>query len=338
MGSSLPSRLVTVTGGAALLCLGTGCAWISLVATDSVAESAAVERRCAPAAPVPDSRYIRQHAPDSESPLAQVPPALGHRFSREALLIAETIGVSDLITQLPSLEAEAEQQIERSVVRLLQVRQELSDRLLLAFFDVARTAAEADCEEERADQLADRLQETRDRRVRTQTLIAIIGDALVGVLSGGLSLAGHETAAAAGAISGGVLATAFGTSALFSGVQHDFRHPRNLLREVWEAPDEPTLIPRSVWRFLNRPLTDDPEGRSLRETLISRWRQHGRLGEPGSDTEQRRIALFFGEGGLYEIEELRARAAMLDLLEADVNLMSQDLERLLQEILASRAP
>lgn len=76
----------------------------------------------------------------------------------------------------------------------------------------------------------------------------------------------------------------------------------------------------------------------MRETLISRWRQHGRLGEPGSDTEQRRIALFFGEGGLYEIEELRARAAMLDLLEADVNLMSQDLERLLQEILASRAP
>ncbi len=69
------------------------------------AESAAVERRCAPAAPVPNSRYIRQHAPDSQSPLAQVLPALGHRFSREALLIAETIGVSDLMTQLPAMES-----------------------------------------------------------------------------------------------------------------------------------------------------------------------------------------------------------------------------------------
>ncbi|HEY6260161.1 MAG TPA: hypothetical protein VIW47_01110, partial [Nitrospiraceae bacterium] len=53
----------------------------------------------------------------------------------------------------------------------------------------------------------------------------------------------------------------------------------------------------------------------------------------GSETEQRRIALFFGEGGSYEIEDLRARAAMLDLLESDINLMSQDLERLMEEIL-----
>ncbi|MGE3979379.1 MAG: hypothetical protein AB7F94_17615, partial [Nitrospira sp.] len=49
--------------------------------------------------------------------------------------------------------------------------------------------------------------------------------------------------------------------------------------------------------------------------------------------EQRRIALFFGEGGSYSIEDLRDRAAMLELLKTDVNLMSQDLERLMEEIL-----
>ena len=64
-----------------------------------------------------------------------------------------------------------------------------------------------------------------------------------------------------------------------------------------------------------------------------RWRQDGRLGEAGSEQETRRIALFFGDGGSYSIEDLRDRAAMLELLKADVNLMSQDLERLMEEII-----
>ena len=68
----------------------------------------------------------------------------------------------------------------------LQVQQQLSNRILLAFLDVARTAAEADCEEERADQLADGLQGIRDKRIRRYTLIAIVGDAMIGTVSGGI--------------------------------------------------------------------------------------------------------------------------------------------------------
>jgi hypothetical protein len=88
---------------------------------------------------------------------------------------------------------------------------------------------------------------------------------------------------------------------------------------------------------LTRPLREDPQHYSLRESLILRWRQDGRLGEAGSERERRRVALFFGDGGSYDIEDLRARAAMLDLLESDINLMSQDLERLLEEILLQDA-
>jgi hypothetical protein len=60
----------------------------------------------------------------------------------------------------------------------------------------------------------------------------------------------------------------------------------------------------------------------------------GRLGEPGSETERHRIALFFGGGGAYTADELRDRAVMLDMVESDVNLMSHDLEHLLQELLS----
>jgi hypothetical protein len=255
------------------------------------------------------------------------------RFSPQAQNIADSIGVKDLLAQLTILKAEADQNNGTVTIQRLHVHQQLSSRVLLAFLDVARTAAEADCEEERADQLADGLQEVRDKRIRRQTLIAIVGDAMIGIVAGGLSLALQETASAAAAIFGGSVATWFGMAAFFDDTRYEFQHARNLLQELWRGPKEPALIPMSVWRHLTRPLSDDPAQRSLRESLIIRWRQDGRFGEAGSETEQRRIALFFGEGGSYEIEDLRARAAMLDLLESDINLMSQDLERLMEEIL-----
>jgi hypothetical protein len=152
--------------------------------------------------------------------------------------------------------------------------------------------------------------------------LAIISDAFISVLAGVLTLSGRKTVAVAFAISGGLLATALGTTALFTGGEHDFRHDRNLLKEVWEGPTQSTLIPMPVWQFLNRPLSDDRDPSSLRNTLIARWREDGRIGQPGSKLEQRRIALLFGDGGVYHIDDLRARAAMLDLFEADVNLMS----------------
>lgn len=260
------------------------------------------------------------------------------RFSSQAHETAELIGARDLLWELARLDAVEAPDVQAASLRRLQVLQQLSNRILLALLDVARTAAEADCEEERADQLADRLQEARDKRIRRQTLIAIVGDAMIGIVAGGLSLALEATASAATAILGGTVATGFGLAAFFDDTQYVFRHPRNILMEVWDGPDTPMLIPQSVWRHLNRPLGDDPAGRSLRESLIARWREDGRFGEVGSETERRRLLLFFGEGGVYAIEDLRARAAMLDLLEADVNLMSQDLESLMQEVLIQETP
>jgi hypothetical protein len=59
-----------------------------------------------------------------------------------------------------------------------------------------------------------------------------------------------------------------------------------------------------------------------------------RLGEPGSSAEAERVALILGTGGRYTIDDLRARDAMLDLLEARVALLNQDLQSLLREVAA----
>lgn len=316
---------------ALLLFLTSGCA----IGQGPLGHPEVVERRCGPVSTVQrsvDQSPPRVHA-DTEIPPGN-PDVLAGRFSQQSQRIADRIGVKHLLVQEAVLEGKTDRDIATAVERL-QVQQQVSNRIALALLDVARTAAEADCEEKRADQLAELLREDRDKHIRRLLLISIVGDAMIGIVAGGLNLAVKETAAAAAEILGGSVATWFGIASLSLSdeARHEFRHQRNLLQEVWIGPKESVLIPPSVWRHMTRPLPEDPGQYSLRESLIMRWRQDGRLGEAGSELEQRRISLFFGEGGSYSIEDLRDRAAMLELLKTDVNLMSQDLERLMEEIL-----
>jgi len=144
-------------------------------------------------------------------------------------------------------------------------------------------------------------------------------------------LGAEATAAGVVVIAAGTGEAAVGSLALFVDTEHEFWHRRNLLHELWAGPKHPRLMPVSVWRFINRVAPNDASRKCLRETLVERWRRDGRSGKPGSDDERHRIALFFGSGGSYRINELRDRAAMLDMLEADINLMSHDLEDFLLE-------
>lgn len=314
-----------------LLSLTTGCA----TRQGPLVHPEVVERRCGPVSTVQrtagQSPFLVHADTEIQSGNTDV---LAGRFSPQSQRIADRIGVKHLLAQAAVLEGKVDRDVA-TTLRRLQVQQQVSNRIALAFLDVARTAAEADCEEKRADQLAELLREERDKHIRHLLLISIVGDAMIGIVAGGLNLALLETAAAAAEILGGSVATWFGVASLSLSdeARHEFRHQRNLLQEVWIGPKESALIPPSVWRHMTRLLPEDPGQYSLRESLIMRWRQDGRLGEAGSELEQRRIALFFGEGGSYSIEDLRDRAAMLELLKTDVNLMSQDLERLMEEIL-----
>ncbi|HEU4684897.1 MAG TPA: hypothetical protein VFS39_10390 [Nitrospira sp.] len=263
-----------------------------------------------------------------------VPPSTLSRTSRT---IAEILGVLSVVGTIAELERRAPDNPE-SFLGLVAARQYLWIQIGWALSEVQSAAAEARCEKERADQLADRLQASLNREVRALTLSAILAGAVFGFASGGLFLAGASTAGTAVSLSGGVVETVLAGFGLAQDRTQMLRHSRNILREVWQGRASDAALPEIVWRFLNQPLEEEELHRSLRETMVRRWRDDGRLGEPGSDQERLRLALFFGDGGPYHIGDLRARAAMLSLLEADIHLMTQDLNLFLQEQLAHHPP
>ena len=254
-------------------------------------------------------------------------------FSARALDAAYAIQALPLLSELHALEQKA----EPDKMTLLSIREKLIGRILLGIEEVNSLVAEIDCEADRTTQVADRLQDENSSRVRYETLGALVVGGVAAVASGGAVLAGLTVLEGAAAIGGGTLAAGLGTLALFVETHQEYRHPRILLREVWEGPHTSRLFPPSVWRYLTRHGKTELKGHTYRDELLKSWKQEGELGKPGSDIEQKRIALLFSEGGVYELQDLRARALMLKLLASMVKLMHQDLEMLIQQVLIQRA-
>ena len=305
-----------------------GCAFLSGGQRPAATPPPIYERRCGPVTPMEPLDVDPQLVPDDRVAVMRT------QFSPAAFEMATALGVLSSLDRLLRLEAQMGPSGEGPALQYVRERRHITDHITLGILDVSSAAVESDCEEGRATLLAEHLQEIRDERRGVYTVLALLGSGAAAVVSGGIALAatGVSTAANIVAVVGGTTEFTFGLMANRGTATGELHHARNLLKDIWTGQN--TAFPPPVWYFLSTRLMDDPAQETLREHLIVRWREEGRLGKVGSEMEQHRIQLFFGDGGNYDIEELRARAAMLDLLETDISLMNQGLNRLIRELLA----
>ena len=248
--------------------------------------------------------------------------------------MAKIIGILPIIQEIRALEA-AEQPLQLATRQhLLELRQSFSETMMTTFFEVNSVAGQIDCEAIRANHVANTLSEIRDQRAQRYEIIAIVGDALVGVAGGALALGAKQTVSSIADIFGGTLAVGFGLAAGLTEEEREFRDPQNLLRELWETPPKSTVFPETVWRFLNWPVAEKAEFPTIRQELIAEWQDDGYIAKAG--TSDRRTSLIFSSGGVYEIEDLRARAQMLEELKTYVDGMVHQLHLLSLEFLNGR--
>jgi hypothetical protein len=255
-------------------------------------------------------------------------------YSKIAVHVADVMDVLPLLNHLAHLE-----NLQAPSAEIERARRKLTTRLQLANMEVSSLVAEIECEVQRADEVQDRLKQVQSTRTTTQTILGIIAGGLANILSGGIGMAARSgDAADIASVAGGTLEVLFGTSANFTKVRQEFSHPHNHLEVFWNGDGkEKEFFSPGVWRFLTEPDIRDLEGHSLRDVLVQTWNEEGRLGKPGSHQEKARKALLFGEGGLYDSDDLHVREAMLHQLESSIQLMHQDLETLLREVLLRQA-
>lgn len=283
-------------------------------------------RECAPP-PAPAPLSPATSAPPLETPESRQLETFSPRFHR----IAAALGLLPLLRQSVALERERAAKKEGVEVELIRVRQQILARTVLAMLEATSLAAVVRCEQARADELADSLAEKRANRTQLATIVSVLIETATIIATGGLVLAGNHVAEGIAALVGGTVAAGVAGVSLYQpGGQHEFHHPSNLLKEVWENPEQAQYFPGPVWRFLREP-TD--EGKSLREQLVANWKELSRIEGQDEEDQRRRFSLLFGTGGTYTIEDLRARGAMLEMLAAAIDLMHDELEVLVREML-----
>jgi hypothetical protein len=307
-----------------------GCSTLSEGRGSAASPTTFYERRCGPTVP------LEPLDGEAEQVSAERAASLRSQFSSTAFETATALGVLPYLDHLLTLEAQVDPRGEGPVLAYVRERRHVTDRITLGILDVSSVAVEADCEQGRAALLAEHLQKSLDQRQGIYTVLGLLGSGVFTIVSGGIAIGANSigviNTANIATVIGGASELMFGSAALVDTTgREELHHERNLLRDIWIGENS-TFVP-AVWSFLNRRLPDEPAQRTLRENLIMRWQAEGWLGAAGSDTERHRIDLFFGKGGRYTIDELRDRAAMLDLLETDINLMHQGLNRLIRELL-----
>jgi hypothetical protein len=148
------------------------------------------------------------------------------------------------------------------------------ERVQLASLAIEATAAELDCEAERAEQAADYLVRGQTESAQALTIASIVAAGLTGIagvlLSTGARPAVEQDTVA---ISGGVVTSGLGLGSLFVHPRTNFDHPRNLLADVWRGPSTSPAYPPVVWAYLTRHEFSNSERVTIRENMVARWTQ-----------------------------------------------------------------
>lgn len=277
--------------------------------------------------PPPAQPALAAPAPSPQIPGSTHLETFSPRFHR----IAAALGLIPLLERAAILEQERAAKKEGAEVALIRVRQQILSRTVLAMLEATSLVAVVRCNQVRAEHLANSLAEMHATRTQVATVVSVLIETATMIATGGLIIAGHEVAEGIAALAGGTVAAGLAGLSLYpSGPQHEFLHPSNLLKEVWENPEQPRYFPGPVWRFLREPIDG---AQSLREQLVASWRDMSRIKGEDEEQRQRRFTLLFGTGGVYTIEDLRAREAMLEMLAAAIDLMDEELELLVREML-----
>lgn len=259
---------------------------------------------------------------------------LATRLSFQSLNIANAIGILDLLTNYVNyLTLRNKNPTIENRLAAIEISQSINQRINTSSLEISAIASELDCEEERAEQIANYLKSKEGKLERNLTVAAIMAGA-AGAIATGLMLSqgikGHSAEYVG--IATGITEATLGMSILGNETEVEFYHPRNALREFWEGGATSTIFPPPVWYYLNYQNPSEPQATSLRQKILNQWIKFKQIVDTGTEEKIKLKQLYFGNGGIYTAEQLINRANMHDQIESYINLMKQDLKQLAIEL------
>jgi hypothetical protein len=241
------------------------------------------------------------------------------RYSPQEVLLANAAGILAMLDELDGASGE----------RRNEVQAKIQLRLLLFSASIESTAAELDCDGERADRAATILDQAVSRRTTLLTVSSIVVGAAASIFMG---ISENNEANRIAGVAGGAASAGLGLAALFWTAKIRYSHPRNALADVWYEREHSEIFPPPIWFVLKQATLSNDQKHSIIHNIRTRWIDAGYVDASGKG------APYFGGSGEYALDELRTRANMLNQVQAAVRLIHQNLQELLVDLTARRSP
>lgn len=265
--------------------------------------------------------------------LLQIDTLVANRFSKQSVHIANAIGVLDILTEYTRMSKPSDT-INTIEMRLkhIELWEQIHQKINLASLSISAIASELDCEEERANQFANFLEEEEGKTERKLIISSIVIGALGAIAGEIIANNSHNTNFISGfSIGVSVTEATLGAAMLFNNREIEFIHNENVLKDIWNNTEVSNYFPKSIWYYLTYENPNQNE-KSLAKLLVDKWRIFGQVADNKNNAPATTDSLYFGNGGIYNTSALKNRANMLDQTESYITLMNQDLRILTYEI------
>lgn len=211
-------------------------------------------------------------------------------------------------------------------ITILELSQQINNRINQASLEISSFASELDCEEERLTQIADYHKGKERERESKLTVAAIVVGATGGIGSSAMAL-NDKTDKASNyvAIASGITEAVIGILMLTNNRKITIEHPRNALRDIWKGEYTSGIFPASIWYYINYTNPALPEQASIRNQILQRWTSFKQIDTNATKSKSKKLLdMYFGNGGNYSTDQLYNRANMYDQLESYIKLIKQD--------------
>ncbi|MCB1144270.1 MAG: hypothetical protein H7A24_17510 [Leptospiraceae bacterium] len=239
---------------------------------------------------------------------------LKKHLSSRAISIASDLSVEkDIIQFLVNKDISEKQKISKKI----------HDRIHLSYMELSSMLAIADCERDRAIQFASHLDMVSAKNINDLSIKSLLSTVMGTTFAASFELAGLTNQAYLGVdVFFAFLSGYFALQAFNLSTVGDYRHEKNLLREIKENPENSKYFYNSVWNFLTN--KNYPGELPEREEIINIWYKDGMKDEDEN--------LLFSEGGSYNAIQVYKRVHMLDTLKTRMSYMKLELRLLTEEL------
>ncbi|TAE67944.1 MAG: hypothetical protein EAZ85_14640 [Bacteroidetes bacterium] len=259
---------------------------------------------------------------------------LNNRFSNRSIILMRDLNLYSLLTEFTRQEQKNKN--TPSNPDFLYLKQEISQRLLIAESDISTNLAELECEKTRINAASSYLADYNQTRINRATMGAILSGVISGVLTGAVALYNPDSSntqqqvlTIAGAVAGGY----FGVKAFGTKRKINFLHARNHLKEIWEKREYSQNFSPSIWIFMRKEFRSKGKTTNGLDMIINSWKAEGILDESAKNYQKKINLLIKSNGGAYSSSDLQDRLNMLVVIQQEIDVMKYDLKRVQQEIL-----